>query len=86
MTCQRLKKENQARSFLANDKYEEHIYSTKASIALVNQASFQPQKSSSTLTLIRVANAYESLAQLLAYYDEFNNHKSGIEEPSLYCI
>ena len=29
--------------FLANDKYEEHIYSTKASIALVN-ASFQPQK------------------------------------------
>ena len=69
-------------TFLANDKYEEHIYSTKASIALVN-GSFQPQKSlPNTLTLIRVANAYESLAQLLAYYDEFNNHKSGIEEPS----
>ena len=68
-------------TFLANDKYEEYIYDTKASIALVN-ASFQPQKKlPESLTLIRVPNAYESLAQLLAYYDEFNSHKSGIEEP-----
>jgi UDP-3-O-[3-hydroxymyristoyl] glucosamine N-acyltransferase len=69
-------------TFLANDKYEEYIYDTKASIALVND-SFHPQKKlPETLTLIKVPNAYESLAQLLAYYDEFNSHKSGIEEPS----
>ncbi len=69
-------------TFLANDKYEEFIYATNASIALVND-SFKPQKSlPDSLTLIRVPNAYESLAQLLAYYDEFNTKKSGIEEPS----
>ena len=69
-------------TFLANDKYEEFIYNTKASVALINE-SFQPQKQlPEDLTLIRVPNAYESLAQLLAYYDEFNSHKTGIEEPS----
>ncbi len=69
-------------TFLANDKYEEYIYSTKASIALVSNT-FKPKKElPKTLTLIKVANAYESLAQLLAYYDEINNQKSGIENPS----
>ena len=61
---------------LDDDNYEEYIYSTKASIALVNNT-FKPKKElPKTLTLIKVANAYESLAQLLAYYDEINNQNA----------
>ena len=69
-------------TFLANDKYEEYIYSTGATIALVNQT-FVPSKSlPKSLTLIKVANAYESLAQLLSYYDQVSQMPSGIEQPS----
>ena len=69
-------------TFLANDKYEEYIYSTGATIALVNE-SFKPAKSlPDKLTLIKVSNAYESLAQLLSYYDQVSQSPSGIEEPS----
>ena len=46
-------------SFLANPKYEEFIYTTKASVVLVNQDFSPSQPLSSTLTLIRVDNAYE---------------------------
>ena len=46
-------------TFLANPKYESFIYNTKASIALVN-SDFSPSKPiPSTLTLIKVKNAYE---------------------------
>tara|TARA_B100001287_G_scaffold42180_1_gene31314 strand:- start:81536 stop:82579 length:1044 start_codon:yes stop_codon:yes gene_type:complete len=69
-------------TFLANPKYEPLIYKTKASIALVN-SNFIPSKAlPKKLTLIKVENAYESLAQLLRMYDEFTNNKLvGIEEP-----
>ena len=55
-------------TFLANPKYESYIYSTKASIALVNK-NFTPSETlPSNLTLIKVDNAYERLAQLLEFY------------------
>ena len=69
-------------SFLANPKYEEYIYTTKASIVLVNQDFSPSQPLSSTLTLIRVDNAYEKLAHLLSLYNAINQEKEGIEEPS----
>lgn len=69
-------------TFLANPKYEEFIYTTGAGIALVNNT-FQPQSPlPKQLTLIRVENAYECLSKLLAYYDQMNHSKSGIEQPS----
>lgn len=69
-------------TFLANNKYEEFIYKTASSIALVNE-SFVPSKElPNNLTLIRVPNAYESLAQLLSYYDQVSQSPTGIEQPS----
>jgi UDP-3-O-[3-hydroxymyristoyl] glucosamine N-acyltransferase len=68
-------------TFLANPKYEEYIYSTCASIALVNKT-FQPtQALPASLTLIRVDDAYQCLTKLLAFYDQMNNQVSGIEQP-----
>ena len=69
-------------TFLANPKYETYIYNTKASIAIVN-FSFKPEKPlPKELTLIKVKNAYESLAQLLSFYDSYKSNKTGIETPS----
>jgi UDP-3-O-[3-hydroxymyristoyl] glucosamine N-acyltransferase len=69
-------------TFLANPKYEPLIYKTKASIVLINSSFVPAEPLPKKLTLIRVENAYESLAQLLRMYDEFsNNNLVGIEEP-----
>jgi UDP-3-O-[3-hydroxymyristoyl] glucosamine N-acyltransferase len=55
-------------SFLSNPKYEAYIYSTGSSICIVND-SFQPTKSlPSTLTLIKVKDAYACFAKLLSVY------------------
>lgn len=51
-------------SFLSNPKYSHYIYDSNASIILVNK-DFRPEKKIKA-TLIRVENAYESLARLLA--------------------
>ena len=67
---------------MCNPKYEEFIYTTKASVVLVNQDFSPSQPLSSTLTLIRVDNAYEKLAQLLSLYNSINQEKQGVEEPS----
>ena len=68
-------------SFLANPKYESFIYTTEATIVIVNN-NFKPERTlPKNLTLIKVDNAYESFAQLLDYYNHLKNDKSGIEEP-----
>jgi UDP-3-O-[3-hydroxymyristoyl] glucosamine N-acyltransferase len=67
-------------SFLANPKYEQHIYNTKASVIIVNK-SFVPDKPLEA-TLIRVEDAYQSLASLLQFYENSLPKKTGIEEPS----
>ncbi len=67
-------------SFLANVKYEEYIYDTKASVVIVNNT-FEAQKEiPKTCTLIRVENAYECFAKLLEMYDSYKNNKTGISE------
>src|SRR5690554_2031020 len=66
-------------TFLANPKYINYIYSTKASIAIVNQ-DFVPEHPISC-TLIRVENAYKAFSQLLEYYNQVKMNKTGIEEP-----
>lgn len=51
--------------FYANPKYEQYVYTSRASILLVN-SDFTP-KQPVTPTLIRVEDAYSSLAELLKY-------------------
>ncbi|MEG0655472.1 MAG: UDP-3-O-(3-hydroxymyristoyl)glucosamine N-acyltransferase, partial [Mucinivorans sp.] len=63
-------------SFLANPKYEDHIYSTKASIVIVNN-DFVARETVQA-TLVRVANAYESFASLLDLYAQSKPRKTGI--------
>lgn len=58
--------------FYANPKYEQYVYTSKASILLVNK-DFEP-KEAVTPTLVRVENAYSALADLLEYVKSL--HKS----------
>lgn len=67
-------------SFLANPKYNAYIYTTKASIVIVNSA-FEAENPVEA-TLIRVADAYKSFASLLEIYNQIVNDKKGIEQPS----
>ncbi len=52
-------------SFFANPKYEQYVYTSKASILLVNK-SFEP-KAEVTPTMVRVDDAYSAVADLLKY-------------------
>ena len=71
-----------ALSFLSNPKYENYIYTTQSSICIVDHH-FSPQQAlPSTLTLIRVENAYSSFAKLLELYAQMMKKPSVIEQPS----
>jgi UDP-3-O-[3-hydroxymyristoyl] glucosamine N-acyltransferase len=68
-------------SFLANPKYEDHLYSTKASVIIINQ-NF-PLRQPLKATLIRVTDAYTAFATLLAKYQEIVQQQlTGIQQPS----
>ncbi len=64
-------------SFLSNPKYTHYIYNTQSSIVLVNK-DFQPE-SEVKATLIKVDNAYESVAKLLTLYEMSKPKKTGID-------
>lgn len=68
-------------TFLANPKYSPYIYTTKATITIVNRT-FEPESELST-TLIKVDDAYKSFSKLLEYYNQVKLMKSGIEQPSV---
>jgi len=64
-------------SFLSNPKYLHYIYETESSVVLINEdvvleKSVKP-------TLIRVKNAYESVAKLLQLYESMKPKKKGID-------
>ena len=68
-------------SFLANPKYNDYLYTTKASLIIVSE-SLQLQKNI-TATLIRVKDAYTAFATLLTTYQNLKaQQKKGIETPS----
>jgi UDP-3-O-[3-hydroxymyristoyl] glucosamine N-acyltransferase len=69
-------------SFLSNPKYNNYIYSTNASIVIVNNSLVLDKPVKSSCTLIRVENAYESFAKLLELYNQIKGNKVGIEQPS----
>ena len=66
-------------TFLSNPKYTPHIYSTDASITIVNK-NFIAEKQIKT-TLIKVENAYAAFSTLLEHYNSVKSNKSGIESP-----
>jgi UDP-3-O-[3-hydroxymyristoyl] glucosamine N-acyltransferase len=68
--------------FIANPKYEEFLYSTKASVVLVNDNLIVQKPTQATL--IRVPDAYASFAFLLEKYNEMMRDAApkGIEQPS----
>jgi UDP-3-O-[3-hydroxymyristoyl] glucosamine N-acyltransferase len=66
-------------TFLANPKYTNYIYSTNASVTIVNK-SFVAENEIKT-TLIKVDDAYEAFSKVLEYYNQVKNNKEGIESP-----
>lgn len=68
-------------TFLANPKYTNYIYSTKATVTIVN-STFEPEQEIKT-TLIKVDDAYKSFSKLLEYYNQVKLMKSGIEQPTV---
>ncbi len=68
-------------AFLANPKYEEHLYTTAASIVIINEA--QELKQPVGAALIRVQDAYTAFATLLAKYQEIESQQlTGVQEPA----
>jgi len=65
-------------TFLANPAYTPYIYTTKASIVLVNR-DFRPEKPIES-TLIKVDNAYNALASLLNLYQQSQPQKMGVSD------
>lgn len=67
-------------AFLANPKYEDFLYSTGASVVIVNSS--QELKETIQATLIRVEDAYTAFATLLAKYQEMvTQQMTGIQDP-----
>ena len=66
-----------ALSFLANPIYTSYIYNTQSSIVLVNNDFTSTQEVKTTL--IKVANAYESLAKLMNIYELHKPQQKGID-------
>ena len=68
-------------AFLANPKYEEYLYTTRASVILINDS--LELKQPVAASLVRVKDAYSAFAILLAKYQEMMTQiMSGKEEPT----
>src|SRR6476619_3603470 len=68
-------------AFLANPKYEDYLYSTKASVIILNDA--QELKQPVNSTLLRVSDSYSAFATLLSKYQEMVSQQMvGIQDPS----
>ncbi len=68
-------------TFLANTKYANYLYSTSATIVIVNKS--YELENEVNATLIKVDDAYSSFSKLLEYYNKVKLMKSGIEQPSV---
>jgi UDP-3-O-[3-hydroxymyristoyl] glucosamine N-acyltransferase len=65
-------------TFLANNQYNKFIYTTNATVVIVNH-DFVPEKTIKP-TLIRVPEAYQAFASLLGLFNQNSFTKTGIEE------
>lgn len=67
-------------TFFANPKYEEYLYSTRASVVIINEA--YELKQPVAATLIRVPDAYTAFATLLSKYQEIMQQQlTGVQQP-----
>lgn len=67
-------------SFLANPKYEDYLYSTSASVIIINTT--QELKKPVSATLIKVDDAYVAFATLLETYQKLQAQQlTGIQQP-----
>ena len=67
-------------AFLANPKYEKFLYSSHASIIIINEA--QELKEPVSATLIKVPDAYSAFAVLLDKYQQIQQQQlKGIQQP-----
>ena len=64
-------------SFLSNPKYTHYLYDTQSSVVLINEDVELEQPVAATL--IRVKNAYESVAKLLQLYESMKPRKTGVD-------
>jgi UDP-3-O-[3-hydroxymyristoyl] glucosamine N-acyltransferase len=68
-------------AFLANPKYEDYLYSTGASVIILNDT--QELKQPVNSTLLRVGDSYTAFATLLSTYQEMVSQQMiGIQDPS----
>ena len=65
-------------SFLSNPKYEQYLYTTKASVIIVNDELKLERPVAATI--VRVKNAYSAFSTLLELYNKMRLDKTGIEE------
>jgi len=68
-------------TFLSNPKYNNYIYSTEASIVIVNKT-FEPLHEVKA-TMVLVDDAYKAFTKILEYANQIKLMKSGIEQPSV---
>lgn len=68
-------------TFLSNSKYNHFLYTTKASIVIVNK-DFQPLHDVKA-TMIQVDDSYQAFTKILEYANQIKLMKSGIEQPSV---
>ncbi len=69
-------------SFLSNPAYNSYLYSTEASVVIVNKSFTAEQPLKKTCTLIRVDDSRVAFAKLLEMHQKSKNNKTGIEQPS----
>ena len=67
-------------TFLANPKYNNFLYSTQASVTIVNNTLVV--EGTVTTTMIKVDDAYGAFTKILEFYNQVKLDKRGIEEPS----
>lgn len=70
-------------AFLANEKYTPHLYTTRASVVLINE-SFELQNDKEiTATLIRTPDAYSAFAKVLEAYSQMKKKQGGIADTAI---
>lgn len=69
-------------SFLSNPQYTSYIYTTDASIVIVQKDFVAERPIKKTCTLVRVPDARIAFSKLLELYSKMRNAKTGIEQPS----
>ncbi len=68
-------------AFLANPKYEDYLYTTNASVIIVNESLILKQEISATL--LRVKDAYSAFATLLDKYQQIQTQQlTGVQQPT----